>query len=407
MDDTDAPEGPLDPRAAADRMLALRERALADQGAERVAPGAGVAGRVLAEPVVAPADLPPHDVATMDGYAFAPEDGYPLHVRDDQSFPEDDPGALDAGEAVRIATGAFLPERASAVLKVEEATVESGELRGPTIEAGTDVYQQGSNVSAGETVVEAGERLAPRDAILLADLGVEPLVRAPFTVGVLGTGSELHAGEEPDRDSPMLRELLASWGHDPTYEGTVPDEEERVREAVSDLADTYDVVVTSGGTSVGTKDYVERTFGSLGDIAFRGLAVRPGGPVVVADLEGAIGIGVPGKPIGAHTVALLALRPFFAGETALPTVPATMACDLPVPDREGGFVVPVTLAEGTEGTEATPLGHRDSALPLFERFDPNVLSSATRTTRADGFVLTDEALGEDQRVGVVLYESVE
>jgi len=395
------------PRAdAVDRALAQRAVALDRLGTERVDIDA-VAGRVLAEPVSASEDQPPHSYSTMDGYALDATDEYPLTVVDREVFPEDDPGSLDPGETVKVATGAAIPEEANAVLKVEEATVESGDLTGTDLDPGTYVYERGSNVEAGERLFDAGDRLSPKDAILLRDLGVEAVsVRERLSVGLLATGTEIHEGRIADLDSPMLAGLFESWGHDATYEGTVPDDYGAVEDRVAELADKHDVVVTTGGTSVGKKDYAIRVLAELGEVDFHRVAVRPGKPIAMADLPDfdATAFAVPGKPVGAHTITALVARPFFTGRTDLQTVPAEFDTDVGLGPEGFEYVIPVALDGGT----ATPLGHVDSPLAVYEdTFDPSVLSSSTRATRADGFVLTESGLDAGERVRVVPYESVE
>jgi molybdopterin molybdotransferase len=202
----------------------------------------------------------------------------------------------------------------------------------------------------------------------------------------------------------MLTGLVRAWGHEATYEGTVPDEDERVEDAIADLADRHDVVLTTGGTSVGHKDYVIRALNDLGEVQFHRVRVRPGKPIALASLPDAVAFAIPGKPLGAHTITTLVARPFFTGETALPTVEATFARDLAMGPEGFEYVVPVTLDDG----EATPLGHVDSPLSVYEDvFDPSVLSSSTRATRAEGFVITEDALTAGERVAVATYPAVE
>jgi len=391
-----------------------REAALADQSTETVALSE-VAGRVLAEPIVADRDVPAHDHATMDGYAFDATDEYPLELRADEVFPEDDPPEVGPSEAVPIATGAPLPERANAVLKREESEVSDGQLRGAAIEPGTYCYEKGSNVAAGECLFERGERLSPKDAILLGDLGYDGVeVRERFSVGILATGSEIHEGRQQDLDSEMLAGLVRSWGHEATYEGTVPDEYDRVEDRIADLAREYDVVLTTGGTSVGHKDYVIRVLDDLGEVLFHRVRVRPGKPIALAELRNfdAVAFAIPGKPVGAHTISVLTMRPFFTGRTDLPTIPATIERDVELGPDGFEYAVPVVHEDGTgagiEDSTATPLGHVDSSLSVYERqFDPSVLSSSTKATRADGFVLTQSPLEAGTSVDVVPYPVVE
>ena len=389
---------------AVTQVLAQREAVLADRPSERV-PLAEISGRTLAEAIVADADVPAHDRATMDGYAFDATDDYPLSIGQSELYPEDEPPSIDPGEAVEIATGAPLPHGANTVLKRELATVEDGHVSGPSIEPGTYTYERASNVTAGETLFETGERLSPKDAIFLGDLGHETVsVAQRLSVGLLATGTEIHEGRSDDLDSPMLAGLIESWGHEATVEGSVPDDADRVRDAIADLADRFDVVVTTGGTSVGHKDHVIRSLADLGEVHFHRVRVRPGKPIALATLPDAVAFAIPGKPVGAHTIAALVARPFFTGDSSLPTIEATFARDLEMGPEGFEYAVPVTLEEGV----AMPLGHVDSPLSVYERtYDPSVLSSSPRATRADGFVLTETALSADEPVDVVPYAVVE
>lgn len=390
---------------AVDRMLDARQDVLARQSTETVALGGGIGGRVLAESIDATADVPAFDHSTMDGFALNTADEYPLDIVDSDVFPEDEPPSIDAGQAVRIATGAPLPERADAVLKKEDARVANGRLSGPDLDSGTYTYGRGSNVTAGETLFEAGERLSAKDAILLRDLGVESVtVHEPVSVALLATGSEIHEGRTSDLDSPMLAELLRSWGHQATYEGTVPDEYERVEARIAELADEYDVVMTTGGTSVGKKDHVIRALDALGTVRFHRARVRPGKPIALAELPDTTAIAIPGKPVGAHTIVTLVARPFFTGEASLPTVHAEITHHVGIGSEGFEYAVPVQLEDGT----ATPLGHAASPLEIYEEtFDPSVLSSSTRATRADGFFVTEHAVETGDTVGVVPYSVLE
>jgi molybdopterin molybdotransferase len=416
----------LDRGAAVERVLDVRAAALDGRSTETVALS-NLAGRTLAESIAAERDLPPHSHATMDGFAFDATEDYPLRVVE-EVFPEDEPPALDAGEAVRIATGAPLPEGANAVLKREEATVEGGELTGAALEPGTYTYERGSNVARGEELFAAGERLAPKDAVLLRDVGVEEVpVYDPFSAGVLATGTEIHEGRSADLDSPMLAGLVGAWGHEATYEGTVPDEYDRVEDRIAEAADAHDVVITTGGTSVGEKDYVVRALDALGDVRFHAVRIRPGKPIAVADLPeyDAVAFAIPGKPVGAHTIATAVMRPFFTGDGSLPAVEATLARDVGIGPAGFEYWVPVVLdggggagsddgsqnrsgTESGDGPEAMPLGHVDSPLQVYaDTFDPSVLSSSTRATRADGFVVIEDDVAAGETVRVVPYTAME
>ncbi|OLZ39383.1 molybdopterin molybdenumtransferase MoeA [Natrinema saccharevitans] len=401
-------ESMLSRSEAVREVLDVRDRALSNREPSESSVRDGVAKRFLAESITAPRDVPPHDHATMDGFAVDATESYPLTVSDGEVFPEDEPPSLAAGEAVRIATGAPLPERANAVLKIEEASVEAGELRGSSIEPGTYTYERGSNVSAGDVLFRSGERISAKDLILLRDLGIERVsVYDPFSTGLLATGSEIHEEKAADLDSPMLAALVRSWGHTATIEGTVPDEYEKTRDRIAQLADEHEVIITTGGTSVGKKDYVIRALEALGEVTFHRVRIRPGKPIAVARLpdHDAVAFAIPGKPVGAHTVATLVMRSFFVGETEpLSTIEATLTCDVGIGTSGFEYAVPVTLDEG----DAVPLGHVDSPLEVYdETFDPSVLSSSTRATRADGIVLAESDLSTGESVRVIPYSVLE
>ncbi|MEF8777108.1 MAG: molybdopterin molybdotransferase MoeA [Haloarculaceae archaeon] len=401
--DRDEPS-PREP--AVDAVLDLREGALAGAATREVSITDAFEGAVLAEDVVPEADVPARTIATMDGFAIDATREYPLTVVD-EAFPEDDPPAMAPEEAVRVATGAPIPAGANAVCKVEETTVRNDQLEGPDLSPGTFVYERGSNVAAGEVLFEAGETLAPRDAILLRDLGRERVtVREPFDVGLLATGTEIHEGRSADLDSPMLASLVRAWGHHGTIEGSVPDEYDRVEDAIARVAADRDVVLTTGGTSVGEKDHVVRALDALGEVHVHRVRLRPGKPIAVATLaeQDAVVFAIPGKPVGAHAVTTLVARPFFTGDRQIPRVSATAGDSVGVPVEGFEYAIPVTLSDGT----AAPLGKQGSALAVYdETFDPSVLSSSTRATRADGFVLTESDFVEGERIDVVPYRVLE
>jgi molybdopterin molybdotransferase len=176
-----------------------------------------------------------------------------------------------------------------------------------------------------------------------------------------------------------------------------------VRDLLAGVAEEYDVVVSTGGTSVGHKDHVIRALDELGEVLFHKVRIRPGKPIGVAKLPGyeAVAFAIPGKPVGAHTIAAFTMGPFFTGEVGpYPTVPATLTVDVGLGPEGFDYVIPVTLREG----RAEPLGHDSSPLSVYgDTFDPSVLSSTTRTTRADGVVITTEDLEEGETVEVIPY----
>lgn len=387
---------------ATERLLECRSEILEILETESVGPDR-IAGRTLATAVRAPRDVPSIDYATMDGYAFAATDDGPRTVVGTVA-PEDDPPAIEACETVEIATGAPLPPRADAVLPREDATLTEEGLADPGLVSGTNVNRRGTTASAGERLFAAGDRLAPRHAALLSDVGVESvIVRRPWSVAIVATGTEIFEDRQPDRDSDFLAGLVRNWGHGPTPPKTVPDDPDAVRRTVTEAAATHDAVLTTGGTSVGTADHVSTVLDDH-DSMFAGVALRPGRPVTAALVDGTPVIGLPGKPIAAHTAAVCVARALFTGETELPTLSAPPARRADVPDDDIEYAIPIRF----DGNEAVPLGHVDSSLPLYrESFAPGLVAASTRATLADGFVLTETALEPDHPVEVIPYSVVE
>jgi len=284
-------------------------------------------GRVLAADVQAQVDVPPFARAAMDGYAVRGADTFgasaydPLHLeRIGESMPgRPFPGRVDPGQAVRIMTGAPLPDGADAVVMAEVCSEEGEqvEVREP-VAPRKNVGAVGEDIRQGELVLRAGRRLRPQDAGLLASIGATPVrcVRRP-RVALVITGDELlPPGERPhgahivDSNSVMLEALVDRDGGELLPHEILPDREERIRRALARCA--ADVVLVSGGSSVGREDHAPRLVAELGQLDFHGIAMRPSSPAGIGRLPGAEGerlvFLLPGNP-----VSCLCAYEFFAG----------------------------------------------------------------------------------------------
>ncbi len=273
-------------------------------------------GRVLGREVNAPEDLPSFARSTMDGYAvrardtFGASESMAAYLTLTGEIVMGKAAEVSVGEmsAVRIATGGMLPEGADAVVMLEHTTMlDAGmiEVVRP-VAPGENVIQVGEDVKLGRTVLHRGHRIRPQDIGLLCGLGVTtvPVYRRP-TVAVIPTGNEIvppeaspQPGQVRDINSFHLAALIEQAGARPIRYGVVPDDEGCLEEAVRRAVSESELVVLSGGSSVGTRDLTEKVLTSLGKrgILFHGVAVKPGKPTLCALVEGRPVFGLPGHP---------------------------------------------------------------------------------------------------------------
>jgi molybdopterin molybdotransferase len=286
--------------------------------AERLAL-ADAAGRFLAEPARAVVDLPPFRSSAMDGYALRAEDTpgrLPVVFRIAAGAPA--PRALEAGEAMGISTGGLVPQGADAVIQHELVVEQDNSLEiVDAVAFGANIREPGRDVAAGAAVAEAGTRLGPAQIGALAAAGVAEIVcaRRP-RVAVLTTGTELREpgsllepGEVYEANGVMLAAQLASAGAEVTRLASVADDENAHRQALDDGLQ-LDVLVTSGGVSVGPHDLVRRVEAQLGvEEIFWRVAVRPGKPVSFGVRGATLVFGLPGNPVSTLVGCELFVRP--------------------------------------------------------------------------------------------------
>jgi molybdopterin molybdotransferase len=282
-------------------------------------PLAAAAGRVLAEPARALVDLPPFPSSAMDGYAVRSADTpgtLPVVFRIAAGSPATRP--LGAGEAMGIATGGVVPDGADAVVQHERVVQHDNEIEiGERAVAGLNVRPPGGDVVAGEVVAAAGTRLGPAQIGALAAAGAAEVrcSRRP-RVAVLTTGSELRPpgsplgpGEVYEANGVMLAAQLARAGAEVEVLGAVPDDEAAHRAAL-ERGLAGDVLVTSGGVSVGPHDLVRRIEAELGvEEVFWGVAVRPGKPVSFGARGSTLVFGLPGNPVSTLVACELFVKP--------------------------------------------------------------------------------------------------
>lgn len=267
-------------------------------------------GLALASDVAAPHDVPPFPNSGMDGYAVIAGDvaAPPVDLEVIESVPAGRVAArtVTPGTAIKIMTGAPMPAGADTVVPVEDSRGNGGTVRllagRPR---GANVRAAGGDLRAGEVVMVAGTRLDATRIAVLASLGVSPSVHRRPVAAVLSTGDELRAPDAVDippgaiRDSnrPLLRSLLLDAGCSIRDLGIVPDDEGALRHTLEQAAAEADIVVSSGGVSMGEYDLVKEALGGLGSVDFWKVAVKPGKPFAFGRLAGTPFFGLPGNPV--------------------------------------------------------------------------------------------------------------
>ncbi len=290
-----------------------------------VVPVAQAAGRVLAEAAIARRSNPPAANAAVDGYGFAHAatgDGpqvLPL-VQDRAAAGAPFRGAVPHGSALRILTGAILPEGVDTVVLEEDTTTDGTRVafHGP-IKHGANTRRAGEDVAAGELALPAGRLLRAPDLALLSALGVASVpVFEPLRVGVLSTGDEIEAevSDAPlpdhrifDANRPMLLALAHGWGFQAIDLGHVGDDREALRSRLGEGAARADVILTSGGASAGDEDHVSALLREAGALESWRIAMKPGRPLALALWQGVPVFGLPGNPVAALVCALIFARP--------------------------------------------------------------------------------------------------
>ena len=340
-------------------------------------------GRVLVYPLAARRTQPPVDVSAMDGYAVRAADvaETPVRLKIVGEVAAGRPFArpLHRGEAARIFTGGVVPEGADTIV-IQENTKRDGdgvEVQKPSA-AGRHIRVQGLDFKAGEKLLSAGHRLSARDLALAAAMNhpLVPVHRRP-KVALFATGDELvPPGIEPSpgqivsSNTFALTALARGEGAEVSDLGIVADRLDETVDAVRRARELRaDILVSSGGASVGDYDLVQKAFAAEGmTLSFWRLALRPGRPLMHGRLGAMHVLGVPGNPVSAYVCAFLFLVPLIrtlAGrrDLALNTESAVLGCDLPANDERADYLR-ATLKASPQGPVATPFPIQDSSMML-------------------------------------------
>jgi molybdopterin molybdotransferase len=279
-------------------------------------------GRVLAEDFQAPIDVPPADNSAVDGYAVGSADIPATGTRElvvvadlAAGFVFD--GALAVGQALRIMTGAPMPAGADTVYPQEIVERSGDRVRIAPLAKGANVRLRGEDVEAGAIVVEAGTVLRPQEIGLMTSLGAwQLMVRRRPRVAVMSTGDEVAEPGTPRRPGQIydanrftLRGSIEQCGGEVIDLGIVPDDRATLRGRLQEAAADADVVLTSGGVSVGVYDLVKEVLAEIGAVDFWQVAMQPGRPLAVGSIAGTAFFGLPGNPVASLLSFMLFVRP--------------------------------------------------------------------------------------------------
>lgn len=306
-----------------DEALDLLDRRTAVAVGIETVPLAEALGRVLARDVVSAISLPPCDNSAVDGYAVRLDD---LSPDRDTRLPVTGRIAAGAtlgrparrGEAIRIFTGAAVPDGVDTVLMQEDCRAEGDRVTlPPWTGRGANVRRAGEDVSAGAVALRAGGRLRAQELGLAAAVGQPELaVRERLRVALFSTGDELREPGAPlppgcihDSNRASVRGLLEGLGCAVTDLGILADREEVVRAALAGASEGHDLIVTSGGVSTGEEDHVKAAVEALGGLHFWRLAIKPGKPIAMGEVNGVPFLGLPGNPVAAMVTFLVVARP--------------------------------------------------------------------------------------------------
>jgi molybdopterin molybdotransferase len=392
---------------------ALLAAAVPVAGSESV-PTAEALGRVLAADQVSGLNVPPLDNSHMDGYAVScaavPAAGTRLTVG--QRIPAGSVGhTLAAGTAARIFTGAPVPGGADAIVMQELCSVDGdGVVINHLPKPGEWIRRAGEDIALGQTVLSAGVRLNPQMLGLAASVGCATLpVFRRLKVALFSTGDELVMPGEPlppgaiyNSNRYVLRGLLEALGCEVNDLGIVPDKLDATRAALRDAASRNDLIVTSGGVSMGEEDHIKPAVTAEGRLDSWLVAMKPGKPVAFGRVHAAGGgpgaafIGLPGNPVSSFVTFILLVRPFVLRaqgvKDCLPkAIPLTAGFDWPKPDKRREFL---RVRIGADGLVA-----------LFPNQGPGVLTS---TVWADGVVNNPpgQAIAAGDRVQFIPYSEL-
>ncbi len=280
-------------------------------------------GKTLAEDIISPINVPVYQNSAMDGYAFQakdiPSDGEKTLLNVGTAFagtPFD--GELDEGQCIRIMTGAKIPENADTVIEQEKVTVLEKQITIPAdIREGQNVRHIGEDITQGSVVLSAGQKLGAAQMGVLASLGLASLkIKRPIRVAIFSSGDEIRSIGESLSDSQIydsnrytISGMLTDLGVEVIDLGIISDNQQSIKNALLQGASEADMVITSGGVSVGDADYIKQCLEEVGQIHFSKLHLKPGRPLTFGQLNKTHFFGLPGNPVAVMVTFMYFVRP--------------------------------------------------------------------------------------------------
>ena len=382
-----------------DAAIALIEARVAPVVAPENVPLAEAAGRVLARDLVAEIDVPPYANSAVDGFAIRHADLLPnrdtvLAVTGRVAAGQPLGRAVGRGEAIRIFTGAPMPEGADTVMMQEDCVIEGDRVRlKPGLKQGANRRHAGEDVPRGAVALPAGRRLKPADLGLGAALGHDALsIYRPLRAALLSTGDEVREPGGPlppgaiyDANRVMLAALLRAQGCVVSDLGICADRAAVLADRLAGAAAEHDLIVTSGGVSTGEEDHVRAAIEKLGRLDFWRLAIKPGRPVALGQIGGVPLIGLPGNPVAAALTFAILGRPLIQRLAG-----AAVSAPLTFPVAAGfGYRKKPGRREYLRASLA-----RDGGAAVAHRFERDGAGILSSIVRSDGFAILDEAMSD-------------
>ena len=351
-------------------------------------------GRELSEDIIADSISPAFDISAMDGFAFRCEDNYPLNISG-SIYAGDSIVKINKGEAMAIATGAILPEGADAVLKIEDSEVKKGLLNGKKLKKWENVFRKGSDYHAGDRIFEKNHRIMPQSAALLYSLGVEKVpVYKKSRAGIISTGTEIFNDMIKNTNAVLIQGFMKELGCESTFVGAVQDDYNKTKIMLLEACEKFDVVFTTGGVSVGERDFVADVLTEVGELLFHRVAIRPGKPLAVGIVKDTPVFSLPGKPTGTLTALEIVVRSYF---TDMPRATHELMIneDVILPEKDFEYILFVKIVNNT----ASAMGRQ-----LFDReYNTAIISASPRSAVVEGYIKTDKDIGQGEFVNVYLF----